>query len=415
MSSTSENIQKAFGGGRGSQKFSVGGVTSKPFEEALKKPSPSDDIQKTLGRGRGSQKFSAGGVTSKPPPSDGLQKTLGRGRGSQKISVGGVTSKPYQEASNKTSTSSSSESTSQWSSYEEDSNSSNNLNCESTTESLPAVSQNQVVENSEMFEVSGASNMWDHLKFISRNKGPSFVTAFKRKQQLDNLNDSLKILKLDDLNLHPQAPEGLYAQNELAAHPETHRGANENLKNEVEVKNLEVDGQNMLETYPNLPTPVKTCDQFSYSSGIADKNMLVTYPYHQAPEDSKATASATSAEVQNMLETYPKRSTPEEEATSNDVDDQNMLETYPNLATPNEAGNNVPVASTVPGSGVVSVLLNQLSEVRAPQSLFTLGNSSEGRGSVTRSHEFAFPEQIDPCKVAKLGLTDAKTKTQPQD
>ena len=92
-----------------------------------------------------------------------------------------------------------------------------------------------------------------------------------------------------------------------------------------------------------------------------------------------------------------------------------MLETYPNLATPNEAGNNVPVASTVPGSGVVSVLLNQLSEVRAPQSLFTLGNSSEGRGSVTRSHEFAFPEQIDPCKVAKLGLTDAKTKTQPQD
>ena len=67
------------------------------------------------------------------------------------------------------------------------------MDSSSATASMPAVSQNQVV-NSEMFALSGASNMSDHLKFISRNKGPSFVTAFKRKKQIETLNDSLKIL-----------------------------------------------------------------------------------------------------------------------------------------------------------------------------------------------------------------------------
>ena len=91
-------------------------------------------------------------------------------------------------------------------------------------------------------------------------------------------------------------------------------------------------------------------------------------------------------------------------------EDQDMLDTYPNRPTPEEASSGVPAASNVSGSGVVSVLLNQLSEVHAPQSLFTLGKSSEGRGSVTRSHDLAFSQQVDPCKVAKLGgSTDAKT------
>ena len=91
-----------------------------------------------------------------------------------------------------------------------------------------------------------------------------------------------------------------------------------------------------------------------------------------------------------------------------------MLETHPDQAAPDDGSNNTASDDSCPG--VVSILFDQLSEVRAQEILPMQGKNSSVRSSVARGHNFAFPQQENPRKVAKAAdMPDAKTKTKSKD
>ena len=120
-----------------------------------------------------------------------------------------------------------------------------------------------------------------------------------------------------------------------------------------------------------------------------------------------------------MLGTYPENTATNETnrevlATPPNADDQNALETHPNQAAPDEENNHT--VSDVFCPRVVLILVDQLSKVRAQDFYPMQGKGTCVRRSVTRSHNFAFPQQENPRKVAKAAyLSDAKTKTESKD
>ena len=202
------------------------------------------------------------------------------------------------------------------------------------------------VSNSNIYASSGASNLWDHLSFMSRNKGPSFVTAYKRSRELDNLTNSLKILKLDTQQPQLQDPEGILVQSELATHPEANRGLEGCPEDGIAAKDQSArgDGQNMLDTHPDAPTS-SAVPPTAVKTATDAQSMLVTYPEH----------TATTETNREILAPPP------------NTDDQNVLETHPDQAAPDDESNHTASDDSCPG--VVSILVDQLSEVRAQEFL----------------------------------------------
>ena len=80
------------------------------------------------------------------------------------------------------------------------------------------------------------------------------MSSFKRKNDLDNLNSSLKIMKLDDQQPQDPVPASMMIQDEVAVHPGYNRGLQVPL--DTDAKEKEVNDQNALATNPDqLTTP----------------------------------------------------------------------------------------------------------------------------------------------------------------
>ena len=132
------------------------------------------------------------------------------------------------------------------------------------------------------FESSGATNMWDHLFYLSRNRSPSFSCSNKRKFKnidIQFLNNSLKILKLDDerppvLN---NRSEGLKEQVAMALQPDQIRGQQDAEVIPGDAANIEFQD---------------TCQQ----------NELDEHPDDQVQASLDVTAAAAGNSVANVIE-----------------------------------------------------------------------------------------------------------------
>ena len=111
----------------------------------------------------------------------------------------------------------------------------------------------------KLFECSGATNMWDHLVYLSKKRSPSFSCQTKRKFKnvdVNSLNDSLKILKLDDVQPPAQndRSDGLKVQVAVALQPDQIRGqkdAEVRARNAVDTESQDTCHQNELDEHPD--------------------------------------------------------------------------------------------------------------------------------------------------------------------
>ena len=146
--------------------------------------------------------------------------------------------------------------------------------------------------------------------------------------------------------------------------------------------------------------------------------MLDTHPDAPTSSAVPSTAAKTVTDAQSMLVTHPDQTATtktnrEVLAPPTNTDDQNVLDTHLDQAAPVDESN---TASDDSCPGVVSILFDQLTEVRAQEFLPMQGKNSSVRSSVARGHNFAFPQQENPRKVAKAAdMLDAKTKTKSKD